>query len=170
MNTHKWTKEEENALVCCMIAHKSMSHTEKILNINRDTIKDHIKSDEKLSEKAKECGFPRKRERRWTDKEIDFIAKNIHLSTSELAIKLNRSVSAVKKAIRVNYIRIREEALSMTNDLELQIKEIEKQIMDGDLSEKTIQEKNRLACALEERKKTCELIKNGLIRTFAILK
>lgn len=171
MNKHEWTFEEQKTLMNCIKEGESLSEIIRKIKLSRETIKRHIYENAKLKTIAEFYGFPHKRERKWTEKEIDFIAKNIHMDVFELAEALKRSVFAVRKAISVNYIRIRNEAFDLTIDLERQIDDLEREMEeDGDISEERISKKNRLLCAIEERKNTCEGMKKGLIKTFAILK
>lgn len=171
MNKHNWTQEEENKILGLIENGGSMHQAEKVIGMNRNTIKRHIMETKKFRILAKERGFFRHRREDWTEKEINFISRHlVDMDIDQLAENLGRTRNAVLKAIRVNKIRIARKILSVTIDLEEQLEEVEKRISSGELTNELISERNRLNCAIESRKTSCKSLKNKLVKTIAILK
>lgn len=171
MNRHNWTETEEYLLRSAINSSKSMHETEKILGLNRSTIKTHINSSKELKELCIKKGFFRERRSNWTEREIIFVSENLYTMTlEEMSVALNRTRNAILKAIRTNHIRITKRILSITADLEAKLDQVEKEIMDGHATEAVISERNKLICAIEARKSTCRNLKSKMIKTIAILR
>lgn len=171
MNRHNWTDEEESTLRNAIENRKSMHETEKILGMNRSTIKAHIRGSKELKELCDKTSYFRERRSNWTEREIIFISENLYTMTlEEMSVALNRTRNAILKAIRTNHIRITKRILSITADLEAKLDQVEKEIMYGEATEEVISERNRLICAIEARKSTCRHLKSKIIKTIAILR